>query len=56
MPKASVTQAAIERALKAGQAVGLSVAWYKVEPDGTVIVITDGSGAPKDGANDWDKP
>jgi hypothetical protein len=55
MPKANVTQATIERALKAGQAVGLPVTRYEVAPDGKIIVFTEnGSGAPA-GGNDWDK-
>ena len=55
MPKASVTQATITRAVKAAQAAGLPVSRFEVAPDGTVTVITDGSGAPKAGVNDWDK-
>ena len=55
MPKASVTQATITRAVKAVQAAGLPVERVEIDPDGKVIVITDGSGVPKAGANDWDK-
>jgi hypothetical protein len=55
MPKASVTQATITRTLKAVQAAGLPVGRVEVAPDGKVIVITDGSGVPKAGANDWDR-
>ena len=56
MPKASVTQAAITRAVKAVQAAGLPVERVEVTLDGKVIVFAEnGSGAPKAGANDWDK-
>ena len=55
MPKASVTQATIKRAVQGVLAAGLPVERVEVAPDGTVIVITDGSGAPKKGANDWDR-
>jgi hypothetical protein len=54
MPKTSVTQATITRTVKAVQAAGLPVERVEVAPDGKVIVIMNGSGAPKDGANDWD--
>jgi hypothetical protein len=54
MPRASVTQATIVRAVKAAQAAGLPVARFEVARDGTVTVFTVGSGAPKAGANDWD--
>lgn len=57
MPKASVTQATITRAVKAVQAAGLPVERVEIAPDGKVIVFAEnGSGAPKDGANDWDRP
>ena len=56
MPKASVTQATIKRAVKGVLSTGLPVTRVEVDRDGKVIVITDGSGAPKDGANDWDRP
>jgi hypothetical protein len=55
MPKASVTQATITRAVKAVQAAGLPVERVEIAPDGKVIVIMDGSGVPKGGANDWDR-
>ncbi len=56
MPKASVTQATITRAVKAVQAAGLPVERVEIAPDGKVIVFAEnGSGAPKAGANDWDK-
>jgi len=57
MPKAPVTQATITRAVKAVQAAGLLVERVEVTLDGKVIVFAEnGSGAPKAGANDWDKP
>ncbi len=56
MPKATVTQATITRAVKAVQAAGLPVERVEIAPDGKVIVFTEnGSGAPKAGANDWDR-
>jgi len=56
MPKAPVTQATITRAVKAVQAAGLLVVRVEVTLDGKVIVFAEnGSGAPKAGANDWDK-
>ena len=56
MPKASVTQATITRAVKAVQAAGLPVERVEVTLDGKVIVFAEnGSGAPKAGENDWDK-
>ena len=55
MPKASITQATITRVVKGVQAAGLPVEQVEVAPDGTVIVIMNGSGEPKDGANDWDR-
>jgi hypothetical protein len=56
MPKAPVTQATITRAVKAVQAAGLLVERVEVTLDGKVIVFAEnGSGAPKAGANDWDK-
>ncbi len=55
MPKATVTQATITRAVKAVQAAGLLVERVEVTLDGKVIVFAEnGSGAPKAGANDWD--
>ncbi len=57
MPKASVTQATIKRAVQGVLAAGLPVERVAVDPDGKVIVFTEnGSGAPKAGANDWDRP
>ncbi len=41
--------------VKAVQAAGLPVERVEVDPDGKVIVIMDGSGAPKAGENDWDR-
>ncbi len=56
MPKAPITQATITRAVKAVQAAGLLVERVEVTLDGKVIVFAEnGSGAPKAGANDWDK-
>ena len=55
MPKASVTQATITRAVKAVQAAGLPVERVEVTLEGKVIVFSSGSGAPKVVANDWDK-
>ncbi len=56
MPKASVTQATITRAVKGVQAAGLLVERVEVTLDGKVIVFAEnGSGASKAGANDWDK-
>lgn len=55
MPKASVTQASITRAVKAVQAAGLPVDRVEVDRDGKVIVFSNGSGAPNAGSNDWDK-
>ena len=56
MAKASVTQATITRAVKAVQAAGLPVERVEIDPDGKVIVFAEnGSGAPKAGANDWDR-
>ncbi len=56
MPKAPVTQATITRAVKAVQAAGLLVERVEVTLDGKVIVFAEnGSGAPKAGANDWDR-
>jgi len=43
--------------VKAVQAAGLLVERVEVTLDGKVIVFAEnGSGAPKAGANDWDKP
>jgi hypothetical protein len=56
MPKASVTLATIKRAVQGVLAAGLSVSRVEVDSDGKVIVFAEnGSGAPKAGANDWDK-
>ena len=56
MPKASVTQATIKRAVQGVLAAGLPVERVEVAPDGKVIVFAEnGSGAPKAGANDWDR-
>jgi len=56
MPKASVTQATIKRAVQGVLAAGLPVERVEIDPDGKVIVFAEnGSGAPKAGANDWDK-
>jgi hypothetical protein len=55
MPKATFKQVTITRTVKGVQAAGLPVERVEVAPDGTVIVIMNGSGAPKAGANDWDR-
>ena len=52
--KATITQAALTRALKAAAAAGLPVARFEVMPTGRVVVYTaDEPGAPKP-LNDWD--
>ena len=55
MPKASVTQATITRAVKGFLAAGLPVDRVEVTLDGKVIVFSNSSGASKAVANDWDK-
>lgn len=40
MTRAAVPQSAIERAMRALQAVGERIASVKTEPDGSVIVLT----------------
>ena len=55
MPKASVTLAAIKRALKAVQAAGLHVDRVEVAPDGTVAVYSDLSGGKEPPRNSVDE-
>ncbi|WP_118133721.1 hypothetical protein [Oceanicella sp. SM1341] len=40
MAKAHFTQADIKRALKVAHDVGLNVAGYRIEPDGSIQVMT----------------
>jgi hypothetical protein len=55
MAKAVITQAAIERAIRAAKAADFQIGAFEVTADGTVRIILANSDTDKDPFKEWQK-